>query len=68
MPKNNLKQILDDRGLTQSELSEILGISPAAVSRLINGSRCGTVATWTKILKVLHLDWADMFPEFDEED
>ena len=65
---NNLKRILDDRGMTQAELSKLIGMTEAGVSRLASGDRSGKIETWYNIIKILKIDWADMFPEFDEED
>lgn len=39
--KNNLKQLLDDKGLTQKDLSRMTGIPEYAISRYVSGDTLG---------------------------
>ena len=52
--KNRIKQILDERGITQKELAEGIGMSEVGLSKAINGS--ATPQTITKIAKFLEID------------
>lgn len=54
MLSNRLKRIRTERGLTQSQLARILGISPSAVGMYEQGRREPDGATLARIASVLH--------------
>lgn len=37
--KVKIHQVLEERGMTQSELAQLTGLRPAAISEMANGSR-----------------------------
>lgn len=49
----NLKRIMDLLGMTQLELSERTGLTPACVSQLLSGIRDPSLHTIVRILKVI---------------
>lgn len=51
--KDNLKEILKDRGITQRQLSEMTGITEATISRYANGERVPNIAEALKISESL---------------
>lgn len=68
--QNNLKKILNDRGISQRELARATGLTSCMVSRYANGVNSGDdVVVWYKIITFLDVNWQDMFPNFyDMED
>ena len=49
----NLRRILKAVGMSQAELSQKTGLTPAAVSQLLNGIRDPSLHTIVRIMKVL---------------
>ncbi len=49
----NLKRLLQALGMSQSELSERSGLTPAAISQIIAGKREPTLSTVCVILNVI---------------
>ena len=65
--QNNLKKILNDRGISQRELARATGLTSCTVSRYANGVNSGDdIVVWYKIITFLDVDWPDMFPDFYE--
>lgn len=59
---NNLRQILDDREMTQQELSDLTGILPQHLSLIIKNKRkCISLPTALKISRALELSVEDIF-------
>ena len=54
--KINFKQLREDNGITQKEISEKTGLTPATLSRLENGQTEPTLATTVKYLEALGLE------------
>ncbi len=52
--KNNIKEILKEKGITQKRLSELTGITEARLSKAINGS--ATMPTLKKIAAAIGVD------------
>lgn len=51
---NNIKAILTESGMTQQELTDIVGTNRAHISQIINGKRrCISLSTAMKISKAL---------------
>lgn len=57
-----LKRLLDQRGMTQKELAQKAGITEAAVSRYIHGTRVPKMPTAVHIAKALNVS-LDEFTE-----
>jgi len=52
----NLERIRQLRGLTQSELAELIGTKQSAVSRLLNGGEDITLSRCERIAEILGVD------------
>ena len=52
----NLKQLREERLLTQEELAELAGITPLTISRWENGKRKPRFKSIRKIAKALKVD------------
>ena len=48
----NLAALLKERGMSQKELAEAAGPTPASVSRYVNGERPATIAAMSRALGV----------------
>lgn len=59
--RKNIAKLLQDRGLTQKELSYILDIDASQVSRIMNGSGSLTLGHIEKISSELELRPIDLF-------
>ena len=59
----NLERIRVDRGLTQTDLAEILGTKQPSISRLLRGEEDVTLSRAEKIAKSLGLTLADLVLE-----
>ena len=59
---NLIKQILEHRDMTQSELSDLSGIPTQHLSRIVNGQRkCISLPIAFKIARALKLQVEDVF-------
>lgn len=56
--KNRIKQVLDERGMTQKQLAEGIGMSEVGLSKAINGS--ATPATIAKIANHLQINESEL--------
>lgn len=56
MNGKRLKEIIEEKGISQNALAKATGISTAAISKIINGSNGGSVRTLKKICKHLGID------------
>jgi UDP-N-acetylglucosamine 1-carboxyvinyltransferase len=52
----NLERIRQERGLTQSDLADLLGTKQSAVSRLLNGGEDVTLSRCERIAEMLQID------------
>lgn len=59
--KNNLKQILDEKGLNQSDLSELTGICRQNISEIVNDKMIPGVILASQIAFVLNKKIEDIF-------
>ena len=57
--KNNIKEILKKKGITQKELAAMIGMSEVGISKAINGS--ATHVTLDKIAKALNVSKEDLY-------
>jgi len=58
---NRIKDVLKERGLTQKELAEMMNVSAALVSRIIDGNP--TLETLHKIASVLNVSVSSLIEE-----
>lgn len=64
--KNNLKQILEEKQMTQKEFAEKMGISPSGVSRYVCGNRMPQGKFLIKAAKILGVGVDKLF-DFEKE-
>ena len=60
---NRLKEILNERSLTNSWLARQLGVDPTTVSKWCTNSSQPDVLTFLKIASLLHLDVSALYDE-----
>ena len=60
---NRLKEILNERSLTNSWLARQLGVNPTMVSKWCTNSSQPDVLTFLKIASLLHLDVSALYDE-----
>ncbi len=63
-----LRELRTERGLSQEEAAEIMGIHPKSMPRLEGGSANPTVATLVAAAVAFKVPLRDLFPETEEED
>lgn len=56
----NLKEILDESGMTQAELADELGVTQAAVSKYLNGKIMPSVKVLANIAHIFEVDIYDI--------
>lgn len=62
--KNNLKQILENKGITQKQLSNMTGIPEYAISRYVSGDTLGQkYLILISIAKALNVEISDIIRE-----
>ena len=59
----NLRAMLAEHGLTQSELAGRLGVTPAYVSQLLSGHRTPQLETLEKLAKAMNCQAAELISE-----
>ncbi len=59
---NNLKEILEDRCMTQRKLSDKTGISEITISRYVNGKRTPNVREAMLIARALNVSVDTIWP------
>ncbi len=52
----NVKEIIEQQGITQTELAENIGVSRQYISAMLTGERGEIPSTWGKLLDVLGLE------------
>ena len=62
----NIKRLLDERGLTQLDLAVGIGVAPATISMYCKGQRMPRLDGVQDIANFLHVDWSELI-ETDEE-
>lgn len=63
-----LRELRTERGLSQDEAAEIMGVHPKSMPRLEGGSTNPTVATLVAAAVAFKIPLRDLFPETGEED
>jgi len=62
LKNHNISVLLEDREMTQIELSDLSGVSPQHLSRIINNQRkCISLPTAIKIARAFNLPVEDVF-------
>lgn len=63
-----LTALLRERGMSQKELAEATNLTPAAVSRYVNGERVPRAITIAALAKALGVEPADITGTADEQE
>jgi transcriptional regulator with XRE-family HTH domain len=63
-----LRDLRVERGLSQEEAAEVMGIHPKSMPRLEGGTTNPTVATLVAASVAYKVPLRDLFPETEEED
>ena len=64
----HIKEVLKQRGLTQNELSERLGINRVSLSRLLSDKNDMRISTIKKISEAIGCDVTEFFTPADTEE
>ena len=59
----NVRGLMDEAGMTQSQLSEKLGVTPSFVSQMLSGHRDPGLDSLEQFAKVLGVKAADLLQE-----
>ena len=59
----NLRIIREQKGLSQKDVSELMGVAQTQYGRLENGKTVPTIATLTKAAKALKVNLEDIIPQ-----
>lgn len=59
----NLRSMLVDHGLTQSDLAAKVGVTPAYISQLLSGHRTPQLETLEKLAKAMNCRAAELISE-----
>jgi transcriptional regulator with XRE-family HTH domain len=59
----NLRAMLTENGLNQSDLAQRLGVTPAYVSQLLSGHRTPHLETLEKLAKAMNCQASDLISE-----
>ena len=62
-----LKQIMDERGLSQKELAHMAGLTPSTINRYVNGKELGSIIKWWCIADALGMSLDDLLEVRDGE-
>ena len=65
---NKLAALLKERGMSQKELAKAAGLTPAAVSRYVNGEREPRALTVAALAEVLEVKPSDIMGTSDEQE
>lgn len=65
---NKLSALLRERGMSQKELAEAASLTPASVSRYVNGEREPRAPTIAALAKVLGVKSSDIIGTSDEQE
>lgn len=58
--RKNLKQIMQDLGVSQIELSKRTGLTPACISQILNNGRDPNLKSIIKILRVIPIKFENL--------
>lgn len=56
-----LKEVLKERGMTQRDLADRMGVTEAFVSKIVSGRSASTLDTLQRIADALGVDVAELF-------
>ena len=56
-----IKELIKQKNISQEKLAEMVGVEPTALSNIVTGRNYPKFATLEKILKILDVEFADVF-------
>lgn len=59
-----IKELIKQKNISQEKLAELIGVEPTTLSNIVTGRNYPLMSTLEKILKVLNVEFADVF-KFD---
>lgn len=59
--RNRLKEVLKEKGLTQSDLARAIGTDRSSINRYVHGRTIPSFRTMSKIAKVLNEEVGNIF-------
>lgn len=59
--EHNLTRLRKQKGITQEQLAEMVGVSRNHITRIETGSRNGSIFLYTRIAKSLNVSMGDIF-------
>ena len=62
-----IKEILDEKGLSQKEFAEMMGKSPQYISNILNADQGVSVNILIEFAKTLQVDFRDLFASTKED-
>ena len=65
---NKLAALLKERGMSQKELAEAVCLTPASVSRYVNGEREPRAHTVVALAEILGVKTSDIIGTYDEQE
>lgn len=63
----NLKRLMLENNLNQTELAKKIGLSEAAISRYLNGTRFPSTKVVAKLMEAFNCKTSDLFESKDEQ-
>lgn len=63
MVRNNLKALIKEKGMTQKQLADKVGLTEACISRYVNNSRTGNYMRMAIIARALDVPMEALFTE-----
>lgn len=64
--RGRVREVIEERTLTQEDIAQLAGIKQATVSKLLNG-KLGKVGAWEKLLDALGLELTATLKENDKQ-
>lgn len=62
-----IKEILDEKGMSQQELAEKTGLTAATISSIINGKSSPKLVILEKIAEAFGISIQDLFPQTNDK-
>ena len=60
---NNIKKIIKEKRIPQTEICQALGINESVLSLIINGKRLPSQSRLKALAKILNVKISDLYPE-----
>lgn len=67
MLNDNIKNLMKEKGITNKQLAQIVGVSPTHISYVLNNKRDPSIELLEKIAKALDVDLSELYIPISEE-